>query len=172
MRQLFAVLIFMTGIACGEEAPAPKWFLPVRIQVKGPESFTTLVTSYLSRELRNFKDIEIAPTDPAYTIRVLGLDNTLTNGKTVGLAVHVLVLQHVDYYADAILSPSKETSDTTKLVVRGFTQNAVIVESDYIFTGTYGDLELACAQIIANADTKIFQESRRLKDLIPMKRNR
>ena len=154
---LIAVVAFTLVItATSQEQPDPRF--RVQVSVSANENIKGLITSYINRELRSLRDVEIVDKDPRWRLAVVALETSTKGGYKSGVALSIVVLEKFDN--SSLKSLISETYKKDLVVL--LTSNLYSASYHELRVGSEDDLRSICDGIVADFDTKHLEESRRL----------
>lgn len=161
MKRLFILLIAVVAFtlvitATSQEQPDPRF--RVQVSVSANENIKGLITSYINRELRGLRDVEIVYKNPRWLLQVVALEISTKGGYKSGVALSIVVLEQFDN--SYLKSRMRETYE--KNLVDLVTSNLYSVPNHWLRIGSEDDLRSICDGIVADFDTKHLEESRRL----------
>lgn len=154
---LIAVVAFTLVItATSQEQPDPRF--RVQVSVSADENIKGLITSYINRELRGLRDVEIVYKNPRWLLQVVALEITTKGGYKSGVALSIVVLEQFDNSLLKALMHETNQKDLVDLV----TSNLYSVPDHWLRIGSEDNLRSICDGIVADFDTKHLEEARRL----------
>lgn len=154
---LIAVVAFTLVItATSQEQPDPRF--RVQVSVSADENIKGLITSYINRELRGLRDVEIVYKNPKWLLQVVALETSTKGGYKSGVALSIVVLEKFD---NGLLKSRIHETDQKDLV-DSVTSNLYSVPYHGLRVGSEDDLRSICDGIVADFDTKHLEEARRL----------
>lgn len=161
MKRLLILLIVVVAFtlvitATSQEQPDPRF--RVRVSVSANENIKGLITSYINRELRSLRDVEIVDKDPRWLLEVVAVEISTKGGYKSGVALSVVVLKKFDN--SYLKSRMRETYEKDLAVL--LTSDLYAVPNHWLRVGSHDDLRSICDGIVADFDTKHLEESRRL----------
>lgn len=161
MKRLFILLIAVVAFtlvitATSQEQPDPRF--RVQVSVSADENIKGLITSYINRELRGLRDVEIVYKNPRWLLQVVALEISTKGGYKSGVALSIVVLEQFDN--SYLKSLMRETYE--KNLVDLVTSNLYSVPNHWLRIGSEDDLRSICDGIVADFDTKHLEEARRL----------
>jgi hypothetical protein len=120
----------------------------VKLEVQSPtETLETLVSSYVSRELRALKDVAIVNQEPDWILKVSVLAVENNGNRKVGNVLSFILLQHVD--ASILTTLFKpETAEAGTFMLR----NTARFLNNWLLAVNDDDLKKACEDIVALID--------------------
>ncbi|MEY2576496.1 MAG: hypothetical protein QOF80_1983 [Verrucomicrobiota bacterium] len=134
---------------------------PERIRIKLDVSGDTggEVTSYLSRELRHFPDVELVNTDAHFRIEIVALELKRGAGVTTGHGFSVVVTR--PFYTSNIRSwiAGHLDAGTLKMLDQS-AEKAVYTEAHFLEVGP--NVQESCRTIVASIDGSVFEPERKL----------
>jgi len=155
---LAAVLLLVsTSLAAAEEDRALRHRVKTAFTVD--ENIEGTVKSYINRELRSLKDVELVDTDPQWELRIVAMAIGPDDGDPVAVLFSVLVLDKFDngifsMFLDAL---HKKTVD----VLTDLTANLYEVSAQWLRIGSAEDTRSICNAIVADFDTQFLEEARK-----------
>ena len=160
MKRLFILLIAVVAFtlvitATSQEQPDPRF--RVQVSVSADENIKGLITSYINRELRGLRDVEIVYKNPRWLLQVVALEISTKGGYKSGVALSIVVLEKFDNGLLKALMHADQ-KDLVDLV----TSNLYSVPDHGLRIGSEDNLRSICDGIVADFDTKHLEESRRL----------
>lgn len=129
----------------------------VQVGVTADENIKGLITSYINRELRSLRDVEIVDKDPRWLLEVIAVEISTKGGYKSGVALSIVVLEKFDN--SYLKSLMRETYEKDLVVL--LTSNLYAVLNHWLRVGSHDDLRSICDGIVADFDTKHLEESRR-----------
>ena len=130
----------------------------VQVAVSAPENIRGLITSYITRELRSLRDVEVVDEYPRWLIQVVAIEVSGKDGYKFGVSLSIAVLEKFDN--SYLKSLMRETYK--KDLVVSLTSNLYSLPDLWIRIGSHDDLRSICDGIVAGFDTEHLEESRRL----------
>ena len=154
---LIAVIAFTLGVTATSQHPAEHRFR-VQVAVTADENIKGLITSYINRELRSLRDVEIVDKDPRWLLAVVAMEVSTKGGYKPGVALSIVVLEKFD---NSFLKSFVHEIDKQDLAVL-LTSDLYAVPNHWLRVGSHDDLRSICDGIVADFDTKHLEESRRV----------
>ena len=161
MKRLFILLIAVVAFtlvitATSQEQPDPRF--RVQVAVSAPENIRGLIRSYITRELRSLRDVEIVDEHPRWLIQVVATEVSGKDGYKLGVSLSIAVLEKFDnsYLKSLMLETYK------KDLVVSLTSNLYSLPDLWIRIGSRNDLRNICDGIVADFDTQHLEVSRRV----------
>lgn len=153
-------------------APAPEPQLDIKAAIENLRNFRETVkvsvtiqdsnardqiSSYLKRELRSFKDVDVVDNDPSYEVAIVGITTKTRGGYGTGYALSVSFLSHENYaWLKGYLKPEYVDLMTKMPSYRRFITSLVSV-------GSTDDLQSMCRNIIAAFDSDALESGRQMR---------
>lgn len=136
---LIAVVAFTLVItATSQEQPDPRFH--VRVSVSANENIKGLITSYINRELRGLRDVEIVYKNPRWLLQVVALEISTKGGYKSGVALSIVVLEQFDN--SSLKSLMRETYEKDWVVA--VTSNLYSLPNHWLRVGSEDDLRSIC----------------------------
>jgi hypothetical protein len=128
----------------------------VKVAVRGDESIKGAVLSYLNRELRSLRDVDLAETNPEWQIVVLATELKADGRKTGTVILSTMILKH---FNNSIISDylSKEGKEAGLTITTDLYNHPDLLSN----AGPIGTLQRICGEIIADFDGKRLEDIRR-----------
>ena len=120
------------------------------------------VTSFLSRELRSLKDVELVRRDDPqveFVISVAGMPLVTKGGTTTGFALSVTVYSPMTQSALDIVLSNKANPGNIKELSEIFLPY-VRIQSNDVYVGGTDDIRKQCEMIVVSFDRKVLQAAR------------
>ena len=161
MKRLFILLIAVVAFtlvitATSQEQPDPRF--RVQVSVSADENIKGLITSYINRELRGLRDVEIVYKNPRWLLQVVALEITTKGGYKSGVALSIVVLEQFDNSLLKALMHETNQKDLVDLVA----SNLYSLPDHWLRIGSEDNLRSICDGIVADFDTKHLEGARRL----------
>jgi hypothetical protein len=156
---VIALSIFVSSASAQVKAQRPP--IKVQLRVSSKDAIKGEVISYISRELRQFKDVQITDDDPDWVISALAMEITSgTSNIKLGIALSVVITS--PFSKAAIYNVAKTPTDQQflELYVEGFE----MVDGHWLRTGGIQDLRQVCAEIVADFDGQYLENTRKRLD--------
>lgn len=155
-------------VAQTPQAP-PKYSATVQLVVKSDDdALRSQVTSFLSRELRSLGDITIVDEKPFFLINVLVYKTHDMGGATIGfaMATHISRPLNASVLTDCAHFPAAclagRVDDLRLQVLKVFIGDAAVTRDFDLTIGPLDQVQQTCQAIVADFDTKIVDEFRKL----------
>ena len=155
---LTAVLAMTLGVITNSEEQTERQF---RVQVSvssKDDSFEGLVTSYINRELRSLRDVEIVYRDPEWKLSIVALEISTKSGYKTGVGLSTVVLRRFDNQSLVSLLP-----ENSRGFVRLGTSNLYDDFDHWINIDSDDNLREICNKIVANFDADHLEKKRKLR---------
>ena len=153
---LTAVIVMILGVTSNSEEQTDHEF---RVQVSvssKDDSFEGLVKSYINRELRSLRDVEIVYSNPQWKLSILAMPLSLKSGYKTGLALSIVVLPKFDN--QLLTWPIPE--DARRFITL-MTSGLYHYPGHLLYTGSNDDLRKLCDEIVADFDTDYLEKARK-----------
>ena len=129
----------------------------VQLFVSGHDSIKGLVTSYINRELRSLRDVEIVYNNSDWELRIVAMETT-SNGRKIGVALSTVTLQMFNYQFLAQLLPENYRKTVTR-----HTSDLQHYRRMSLSLGPDDDLRILCNEIVAEFDADYLEKERKSK---------
>jgi hypothetical protein len=133
----------------------------VSVKVAANGSVKAEFESYVKRELRGLKDVEIVETSPDFSLSFVVVQALTKEGTDTGYAISELVTSPVTSEAYQSMFKGK-LSEEELAWLRKTTDSAVYIERQKIQTCDSGGLKSTCEKLVAEFDTDELESSRKL----------
>jgi hypothetical protein len=130
--------------------------LRVMVAVTGPDELKANISSYINRELRDIKDVDVVDELPDFTISIVGLETSGVRGYAMSLLVEEDLpewIRSVLKHNTCGLIPSKDI-DGLRLY-KGIDDHQLLV-------GPFSELRATCTSIVSRFDTNSLEPRRKL----------
>ena len=153
---LTAVLAMTLGVITNaEEQIDHKFRVQVFVSSGKDDSFKGLVTSYINRELRSLRDVEIVYRDPEWKLSIAALEISTKSGYKTGAALSTVVLRRFDNQSLVSLLP-----ENSRGFVRLGTSNLYDDFDHWVNIDSDDNLREICNKIVAKFDTRYLEKKR------------
>lgn len=160
---LFAALAFLFGSSdrcvIAEENGIPKTKIAVTTSAK--ESVKGEFESYIKREFRSLKDVEIVDSEADFTISFVILETQTKGGGTTGYAISQ-VLSHPFPRSVFHLMFKDKLSPKDFEWIKKATEAAKFVDGHSLRTCGPDELKSVCEKLVAEFDTNTLEPARKL----------
>lgn len=137
----------------------------VRLKVSADGATSSIVQSYLSRELRKLDGVMITDDDPGYELSVIVMQIRNQANYVTGYALSSVGLSLWQKSSLEGLVQTMSLADTEKALLRMFAENGTLVHH-FLLSGPTSDLETMCSRLAASFDTDAVEPSRRMMQQI------
>ena len=162
MKRLLILLIAVATMTLGvitisEEQTGNRF--RVQVNVAGKESIKGLVTSYINRELRSLRDVEIVYNNPDWELDIVALEVfTESSRKIIGVALSTIILRKFNHQFLVRLLPKSYRETVTHQ-----TSGLYNFPGHNLRMGATDDLREICNEIVADFDTDYLEKERKSK---------
>jgi hypothetical protein len=165
-RAVFLIFVFgLSALADDREK-----LIKVRVRVSAPDSMKPEALSFLTRELRALKDVEVVDNAPQYQLDVVALEisshaSTVHTGYAISAIVtspfNLTIIQSIfGKFADQANAAKRWDSMSTE-TDESVTAGPVLIQSNYLRIGPADELAKLCEGLIATIDGDIFESYRK-----------
>lgn len=137
----------------------------VEVRVSADGSPKDLITSYVTRELRDIGGIVIVDSDPLYSIQIVAVDLQTKSGIKTGYALSSVVFTFLNPQSVCMLAGVAKDADRTKWLTTFVSGQGQIADHRIQICDTDG-LRALCDKLVASFDSEQLEPSRKaLQDL-------
>ena len=159
---IFALLIFsnnMLGVvSINHQEYISKRTFRVMLNISASEDIQSEITSYISRELRSFKDILIVEKDPYLRVSIVALANKINNNK-VGYSISVVVAKRLEpAMIKGVIAAFVEKETAGDFMYDMFAGGETMLHHSVI---TGPDIHNLCKSIVADIDGDVIEAERK-----------
>ena len=153
---LTAVIVMTLGVTTNsEEQTDHKFRVQVSVSSKD-DSFEGLVKSYINRELRSLRDVEIVYRNPRWKLSIVALEDFTKSGRKMGVTLSTVILRRFDN--QFLLSTLPENyRRLASLQTSGLYDHY----DQWVNGGSNDDLRTICNEIVAKFDTRYLEKVRK-----------
>jgi len=168
------MVLLWVGIGYGQDAASdtkkaviPDFSASVRLVVLGDSTIKNLVQSYLGRELRSLKDVQLVESKEHYLVQVISGVLKNNAGDKTGVVFSGLVLRNMSAVIRARLFVCNLDSTLNP------SYDLFMLVRHWIRVGDESDIQAICAKIVADFDTEELEPSRVIwRELQDQERNK
>jgi len=157
----FIVCGFLLMLSVVTTAKPDSRVFRIHVGVGGDPNITSLITSYITRELRSIGDIVVVDSKPDYKLIIVVIEDKTTSGKKIGFSLAMTILEY--YREDAFMFMLKERwKDPFRFIMA----DLCVYKNLLVMSGSDKDLRSTCSEIVANFDNEYLEPSRKLHQSI------
>jgi len=160
---LMAVSISFTA-ANSKNVEIPKYSTTVKLDISASDEIQNQVYSYVGRELRALGDVEIVKDNSQWIIQIVAIQQRSKDGRVAGLGISSVILKPclADRFLVVITLPKiKEILDKREYeILRLMLSSSYGVNSHKLQSGSAGDLESICKDVVADFDAEWLKKER------------
>lgn len=171
MKRLWILLIVLVASTLGliansqdqNETPFDDLTFPVQVTVSSEDSINGLVSSYVKRELRSLRDVEIVYSNPGWELRIIAMETSTISGRKTGVVISTAIMKK---FRNQILLDimntviSKEEFEKIKEIVSVLTSDLHDYRGSTLRVGSTDDLRTICNEIVADFDSDHLEAAR------------
>lgn len=151
-------LLMLSGVAI---AKSGNKVFRVYVDVSGDPNIKSLITSYITRELRSIGDIVVVDSKPDYKLIIVAIEDHTTSGKKFGFSLAITILEYYreDIFRFMLKEKYKDSFRSIMADLCEFKNLLVMCDSDK-------NLRSTCSKIVANLDNEYLEPSRKFRQRI------
>lgn len=166
MKNYLAAFIFILFFSLCTSAQIKEFRTDVVISVGGDEALRPQVTSYITRELRALKGVDIVLGESEFQIILIPLELTYSEKNIrTGFALSVVITRRSGL--KAFIENNKSIPESTKNALIFHSENDSKIVMNVLKIGS--DLQLLCKEVIAAFDGEHLEGERLLRDTLRKK---
>jgi hypothetical protein len=151
---ILAAAIFLMTLLPIQAQEIKKQAASIKISVKilGDKNVRNLVKSFIGRELRALKGVEITDNDPDWVLRLVTVEVKLKDGVQTGFGISGVVLKP---FKSDVLTPLLDK----RFINRGHTLTADLhsIRKHMVNIGPTEDIQKICKKIVADLDNEYLE---------------
>lgn len=149
IQAVFLSAVLLTAsVAFADNNSTAHFTTRIKVAVTADDKLSPAISSYINRELRSLKDVEIVDVNPEWELSVIAMEVTNVGGDKVGVAISTKISRYVDNRL--ILKPGLS-----------FPSNLTLFSDHLLNVGATRQIEELCKQIIVNFDTTHLEVQRK-----------
>jgi hypothetical protein len=153
---LIAVATMTLGVITNSQEQT-KYRFHVQLIVSGEESIKGLITSYINRELRSLRDVEIVYSNPGWELSIVAMELSTVSRRKIGVALSTVILKR--FQNQALLESF--ISGKNKEIVTVLTDDLYSFEDHWLNVGSDDNLRKTCNEIVADFDADYLEGARK-----------
>lgn len=157
----FIVCGFLLMLSVVTTAKSDSKVFRIYVEVDGDPNITSLITSYITRELRSIGDIVVVDSKPEYKLIIAAVETKTTGGEKLGFSLAIVILE---YYPEDIYSYMLKEEDKDSF--RSIMADICFFKRLLVMSGPYRSLRSICSEIVAEFDNEYLEPSRKLSQRI------
>ena len=161
---MFRISAVAIGVLCLAVAPAADteaFTMRVSVEVSGKGSTKAEFESYIKRELRGLKDVEVVDNSPNFTFSFVVLETQSKGGTSTGYAISEVVTHRLSQKAFQGMFKNKLSPGDFAWLEKA-TASAVLIDMHNLQTCAPNELKSVCEKLIAEFDTDMLEPGRKM----------
>ena len=154
---LAAAILLMTLLPIqAQEIKKQAASFKISVKILGDKDVRNLVKSFIGRELRALKDVEITDNDPDWVLHLVTVEVKLKDGVQTGFGISGIVLKP---FKTDVLTPLLDK----RFIDRGHTLTADLysIKKHMVNIGPTDDIHNICKRIVSDLDSEYLEIKRK-----------
>lgn len=154
---LLAVCSYLPAVARAEDTTAVRHRVALDVACQN-DSLRTQIISFVSRELRSLRDVDITDDNPSFKISIVAIAVALKSGYEAGYAFSIVVTSPLGDWSWAL---AKDLKPESKAVIAKLLAEQESLEDHRLLVGSFDNLRQDLTRFIAKFDTDKLEPRRR-----------
>ncbi|MGR6799591.1 hypothetical protein ACU6VJ_17220 [Sphaerotilus sulfidivorans] len=127
------------------------------------QALKSQLTSFVNRELRALRDVDIVTTNANYKVQIVAIAVTLRNGNNVGNAVSLVISSPIGDWNWAL---SNTLSPESKKAIAAMLASQYSLDDHRLLVGAVDGLQQQITQVIVDFDATTLEPSRKFRQIL------
>ncbi len=133
----------------------------VSVKVSANGSIKTEFESYVKRELRGLKDVELVEDSADHTLAFVILETQSRGGASIGYAISLVEAHPLSQRVFQLMFKQKLSPEDLTWIAKA-TESAVFIDEHKLLTCGPAELKSVCGKLVAEFDTNTLEPGRKM----------